>query len=133
MLAVAPIPVLKKTKKAVTLTEVIVGSVILALVFGGLLASFVGVRRYVRRANVRLVSANLARAALNNLYRAVREDEWNERASPLYPANHNNLSDAGVDLTNPIDNIQYTGNYQVTTRAGREYRQVRVNISYPSD
>ena len=64
-------------KKSMTLMEVIVGAIILALVFGGLIAALTGARSYVKRADKRLVSVNLIRAAFDELYPAVRADTWN--------------------------------------------------------
>ena len=60
-------------KKAVTLTEILVGAVILAVTCGGVLAAFAGARTYVARADRRLAAANLARAQLNAFYVDVRQ------------------------------------------------------------
>jgi len=64
-------------RKGVSLTEVVIGSLILAIAFGGLLSTFVAVRKYINRANQRLIANDLASQTLNDLYRAVREDTWN--------------------------------------------------------
>ena len=125
-------------KRTVTLTEVVVASVILALVFGGLFASFIAVRNYVNRANKRLIVINLVRRTFNSLYPAVREDWWNDENMPLY---------AGPACLNPdgewcvynlpdysIDNINYENNdYRVKNIPGKDYREVKVTIHYPQD
>lgn len=124
---------LKLVKKSVTLTECIVGSVILALVFGGLLASFVAARKYVLRANTRLIAVNLGREALNGLYQYVRQDQWDTSGTALYSAstawqNYNVLTNPNIN----IDGIPYGLNtYNVRRVAGQDYREVRVNIIYP--
>ena len=46
-------------RKSVTLIEVIVGAIILASVFAGLIGAFFSVRRYISHDNNRLISANL--------------------------------------------------------------------------
>jgi len=65
-----------KVRKGVTLVEVVVSSLILAIAFGGLLSTFVAVRKYITRANKRLIASDLVSQTLNDLYRAVRSDEW---------------------------------------------------------
>jgi type II secretory pathway pseudopilin PulG len=107
-----------------TLTEVIVGAILLAIIFGGLLASFISVRKYINRANKRLVSANLARGVLNGLYREVNAD-W-DTTGGLTIGPHNNA------LNTTIDSYTYTGNYTVSS-TGNDYRQVTINIIYPAD
>lgn len=124
-------------RKAVTLTEVIVGAVILAAVFAGLLASFVTTRKYINRAHKRLVTVNLARAVLDKLYSEVRQDNWNVSSTPLYAQNTDwhvhQLSELGFTTPLDIDKLKYGGNYEVSQINNRDYRQVRVNITYPSD
>ena len=111
-------------KKALTLIEVMVATVILAVVFGGLLATFIGVRRYVNRANQRLVVANLINLQFSNLYDEVRADNWDT----------GNLQD-GLSvpaLDYHIDNHDYgyeaTSNYQVTDESGSGFQFRRVTI-----
>ncbi len=79
-------------KKTLTLTEVLVSAVILAVVFAGLLATFIGVRRYTKRANKRLVATNLVTYQFSNLYREVRANDWNQATNDLR-----------VDTTNMLD------------------------------
>lgn len=117
-------PVRESFLTAFTLVEVVVGAVIVAATFSGLLATFVGVRRYVNRANQRLVVANLARGTLNDLYKEVRQDTW----------------DSGVlaggytgTITESVYPFNYTGNYTVSNVSGADYRQVTVNIAYQGD
>ncbi|MBU1367788.1 MAG: hypothetical protein KKE55_06850 [Candidatus Omnitrophica bacterium] len=119
-------------KKTITFIEILTGTLILALVFSGLLASFVSVRKYTRRANKRLVSVNLARDVLNRLYSEVREDNWDVAGTPLNatPAFHN-LTEIGFSTNTPtVGIINYSGNYVVAPTA-EDYRQVWANITYP--
>jgi type II secretory pathway pseudopilin PulG len=117
-------------KKTFTLTEIIVGSIILASIFGGLVASFVATRRYVNRANTRLISANLARSVLNGLYNEVRQDTYD--TGGLSVGTHNNVINVS------IDNHQYTGDYEVSSidingdgTPDRDYRRVIITVNYP--
>jgi len=124
-------------KKAFGLTEVLVGAVILAIVFAGLLSSFIGARAYVKRANKRLVAANLIRNVFNSLYKDIRQDRWawDDAAGALRL-----LDAAGAPNTvalpgYTIDDLTYGPNntYNVSAVAGRQYRQVTATVRYPVD
>lgn len=122
-------PVRNKTLTGFTLMEVIVGLIIISLIFGGIVATFVGVKRYVSRATRRVVSTNLDRQFLNSLYRDVRADTWD--AGALSPGTHNAANVV-------IDNFAYgtagtPNSYDVQAVAGRDYRQVTVTVSYPTN
>jgi type II secretory pathway pseudopilin PulG len=108
-------------KKAISLVEIMVASILLAAVLAGLLASFVSVRRYVARANSRLDAANLARGSLNSLSTDVRADTWNTTG---------NLS-AGYTNQNTVvlDGSSYVANYTVID-TGHDFRQVVMNVTY---
>ncbi|MDD5195537.1 MAG: type II secretion system protein [Candidatus Omnitrophica bacterium] len=115
-------------RTAITLPEIIVSAVILALPFGGLLAAFVGARGYVARADRRLTAANLGRAQLNRFYIDVRQDTW-DTGNLAVNATTQNLANAVVG------NITYGRNYVVSTvnnNGPREYRQVTMNVDYPT-
>ena len=126
-----------KKRKSVSLTEILVGAVILALVFGGLLASFLAARGYVTRANKRLVVGNFIRRAFSSLYNAVRADKWEDAGSAIYAADVNwrdhNFNEVNLDLSSALDSVVYQGDYQVRNVAGRDYREARINLQYPSD
>lgn len=112
-------------KKSLTLVEVIVGSFILVLVYAGMLAAFFGVREYMNRANTRIISLNLARQTLNQLYEDVGE-AWNV-AGDLTLGTHNNV------IVVTIDGWQYTGDYDVYNVPGSNCRQVDISVTYPAD
>ena len=120
-------------KKAFTLTEIIVGLVILSIVFGGLLAAFTAARKYVLRANRRLVAANLSRSALERLHKEVREDLWDDilGAYPLQPGGHS----LSLLRNPPLDDVairdiggeEYSGSYDVYATS-HDYREVIATV-----
>ena len=75
-----------RIKKFVTLIEVIVGSVIVATIFGGLFSSFLAAREYIHHSNKRLMVVYIARSILDDLNGKVRQDTWDDVAGPLYAA-----------------------------------------------
>ncbi|MDP8289932.1 MAG: prepilin-type N-terminal cleavage/methylation domain-containing protein [Candidatus Susulua stagnicola] len=116
-------------RKGVTLVEVVVSSLILAIAFGGLLSTFVAVRKYITRANKRLIASDLVSQTLNDLYRAVRSDEWDVGApGGTYPLQ--TTAPGGIN-NYTIDGYNYNGNsYSVSSVAGADYRQVDIIIDY---
>ena len=112
-------------KRAVTLIEVLIGSLILATVFSGLLATFVAARKYVRRSNRRLVTGNLDRAVLGDLSGGVDANTWNANLGPLQTGLHPNA------VNETIEGVNYLGNYTVVNSASGLYREVTVNVTYP--
>lgn len=131
-------------RKAFTLMEIIVSLIILASVFGGLTATFLGVKRYVARASRRLVAVNLGRQVLNALNVYVRADTWVPNTGPLQSSaapgvTHNCVvGEVQVPDSITIDNFTYgdaahPNNYVVRDVAGRQYREVTVTIWYPTN
>ena len=105
---------IKKTKNTptgflsgFTLMEVVVGTLIISLVFGGLIATFLGVKRYVSRATRRVVTTNLDRQTLNSLYKDVRADTWDAGAlsSAAGAGVTHNTTAVGLGTTVTIDNF----------------------------
>lgn len=113
-------------RRGATLTEVIAGAIILSIAFGGLLATFISVRKYVQRANKRLIVTDLLSQTLNDLYRAVRADTWDSGVLRLGSINLSSYT---------IDGLVYQdgaapNNYSVTA-TGDDFRRVNVTINYP--
>ncbi|MDD4182691.1 MAG: prepilin-type N-terminal cleavage/methylation domain-containing protein [Candidatus Omnitrophica bacterium] len=139
----------QRTTKGFTLMEVVVSLIILATVFGGLTATFVGVKRYVSRASRRLTVVNLGKEALNALYIHVRADTWNNAGAALAPGRYSFAAGAITQVPNSIaiDGFTYgdaaaaviddvwpdPNNYTVRTIAGRDYREVTVHVWYPTN
>jgi len=112
-------------RKGVSLVEVVVGAIILAIVFGGLLATFVGVRRYVRRANRRLIVVDLISQTMSDLYRAVREDTWN---TGTLQAGSTNIG--GYTIDSQVYQDGGSPNSYTVANTGADYRRVDVTINY---
>lgn len=100
--------------------EILVATMILAITFGGLLAGFVSVRKYISRANDRLVAANLIRSQLSMIGRDIGG-----------AVSGNVLPDQTIDgkIYTMTQTVTDVGAYP----AVGTYRQVDVTISYPSD
>lgn len=103
--------------------EVVVSLVILAFAFGGVFAAFISVRKYVNRANKRLISMNLARRYLESLYSQVDAEFWDKSSSALSEGSHKTENFF-------IDNYNYTGIYQVSKITNQQYREVKATFIY---
>ncbi|MCF7869875.1 MAG: type II secretion system GspH family protein [Candidatus Omnitrophica bacterium] len=114
----------KNKRKALSLVEILVSAVILAVTVMGLVSVFVSGRRYINRANKRSVAAALVTSFSRDFYRDVRADTWG--SGRLRGGTHN------LDQFN-IDNINYDGEYTVSGVSGRDYREVTITFQYPDD
>ncbi len=95
-------------KSGFTLVEIIVASVIFALVIAGLLSVFVAGTKHIIHARERITSAELAKVFLDPMQMDVRMDTWNQ------PGNDLNLSVPPVPLTaQTVNNRVFSGTYTV--------------------
>lgn len=117
---------LVKARKGTTLAEVIAGAIILAIVFGGLLSTFISVRRYINRANKRLIAINLISRELNDLYPSVDASTWDSGDLRI---GSRNLDSYNIDDQVYQDSAS-PNNLNVRSTTG-QYRQATVTINYP--
>lgn len=117
-----------------TLIEVLVGMIIVALTFGGLVATFTAVNNYISRSGKKLTASNFARSVLGELNNSVKADEWNDSSKPLYP---NDEMNPEYILAFPASFSEYSGSYTVTNGPDidgdtqPDYRIVTVTVNYP--
>ncbi|MBN3039716.1 MAG: type II secretion system protein [Candidatus Omnitrophica bacterium] len=110
-------------KKSFTLVEVLVGAIILAVSFGGLFAAFVAARAYVDHADQRLVSINLARRFLEDLYDGVGADKWDDSSTELGLKTGEALDSYNIDGVNLSNNT-----YDVESVNLHAFRKATVTI-----
>ena len=116
-------------KKGFSLLEVMVGAIILAVMLGGLIATFSFARGYVAHSNRRVVAVNIARNQLNSLYSDVRADEWSDATNPLNPSFPTGAPEAAPPA---LEGVNYTVDYTVTAPGGQDYRIVEMTVSFDS-
>ncbi len=126
-----------KIKKFFTLVEVIVSSVIMAIVFGGMFSSFLVAREYIKHSNKRSILNYVARSIFDDLKSKVRQDTWGDVSGPLYAVNtawtkyslpNYNIDGIAYGAAAPDDNF-----YQVRRVAGRDYRELQITLNYPDE
>jgi Tfp pilus assembly protein PilW len=113
-----------KILSGLTLLEIVVATVILALVLVGLLNVFTVGKRYVLHSRSVMVAAELGRYFLDPLQNDVREDTWNNPTNNLSVKSYN-----GASIS--IQNINFTPQYHVYDvglNSTSPIRKVRVDI-----
>lgn len=70
--------------KGLTLLEILISSLILALLMTGLANIFVAGKKLIMHSRSRMVSGELGKVFLDPLQMAVRQDTWADAANPLY-------------------------------------------------
>jgi len=106
-------------KKSFTFIEIIISSIILAVCMGGLLATFVSVRRAVSKSNRRLAGVNTERKIVEGIFSNVTAND----ANALCPG----------DPASVLDGVTYNYNCNVNPAPAGcpTCRQVNVNVTLP--
>lgn len=108
-------------KRGFTLLEIIIATMLLALVMSGLMGIFIAGKRHVIHSRERMTGSELEKLFLDPLQMAVRQDTWDQ---------------AGNELKTPtvtvqkVNNINYTPQYTVTDVAGTDLRKVKVQVNW---
>jgi len=84
-------------KKAVTILEVIVALVIVAIVIGGLVNVFISSQRWLIHARIRMQGGELGKRYLDPLQMEVRKDQWTAGVSCLTGDGSTNCNTATWD------------------------------------
>ncbi len=117
-----PVEVIKINKKALTLVEILVATVILALVVTGLANVFVSGKRYIKQSRLRMAGGEIGKKFLDPLQSYVRQDTWSTN-----PLGSGAIDQAVEGSTSPA--TTYTANYVVSTVGG--IKKVKVTVSLP--
>ena len=110
-------------KKALSLFEILIAAVILALVITGLIGIFVSGKRSVLHSRARMSAGELGRFFLDPLENRVRQDEWG----------NNCLSNNALCIDQPetLGSITYTAAYSTSDVLGPGGpRRLTVNITW---
>jgi prepilin-type N-terminal cleavage/methylation domain-containing protein len=73
----------RKTKTGLSLVEILIAMLILAIAAAGLFSSFVAANRFVSRSKRRMAAINFSRQISEELYKKVQADTWNISANNL--------------------------------------------------
>jgi Tfp pilus assembly protein PilV len=114
----------KRSFAGLSMLEIIISMMILALVLVGLINVFVVSRGYMSHGRSRTSASQLATVFLDPLQNEVNQSSWDT------PGNLLNVS-TRIGTPVDIDGVIYTPTYEVTNEsAGGFLRRVRVNITW---
>jgi len=123
-------------KKGLTLVEIIVSVLILALVMTGIANIFLAGKRHIGHTRSKIQGAELARLFLAPLQKHVRQDTW-DSTSPLQIGKRDcaNQPECPSQDQRTLDGITYNANYEisnVSVGAGTTLplRKVKVKINW---
>ncbi len=109
-------------KKGFTLLEIIIAMLLLASVMAGLVGVFVAGKRYIIHSRERMAGGEIEKLFIDPLGMDVRQDTWD--ANKLKIA-------TGVSLpAQKVNNVDYTGQYDVNAVAGTDLRRVKVKVNW---
>lgn len=116
----------KKNYSGISMLEIIISMLILALVLVGLINVFVVSRSYIAHSRSRTSASQVAAIFLDPLQNEVDETDWNQSTNCLTATNGWRT---GPSL--PFNGVNYTSTYEVTNEsAGTELRRVRINVTW---
>lgn len=97
--------ILRTNRKGFTLLEILISSIILALVMTGLANLFVAGKKYILHSRSRIQAVELGRLFLSPLQMDVDQSKWGS-----------NCLSAGINCQGPqtVDNIVYTPTYIIS-------------------
>jgi Tfp pilus assembly protein PilV len=117
-----PLKKMKKSRqKALTLMEILVSLVVLALVFLGLLNLFISGRKYLQHSQSRMVGSEFGKASLDPLQMEVRQDTWASNSLGI---------STPVITSQVIDGLTYTATSTVSLVGTTDLRRVQTKISW---
>jgi hypothetical protein len=127
-------PTLICNKRSTTLFEIIVATVIFALVMAGMVSVFVAGKRHVMHSRDRMTSSEMGKLFLDPLQLYVRQDTWgtagnalNEGTTYCNTSGIQNPACPSVASQRKVNSIDYTAQYDVTkVDASREDSPRRV-------
>jgi Tfp pilus assembly protein PilV len=112
------------TSAGISMLEIIVSMLILALVLLGLINVFVVSNSYLAHSRARISASQVGTVFLEPLQNDVRASDWN--------ASSNNLSiQSGVKNITTVNGLDFTPAYEIADDpTGTTLRRVRVNITW---
>ncbi|MCU0665759.1 MAG: hypothetical protein MUF05_01510 [Candidatus Omnitrophica bacterium] len=95
--------------KAMTLLEILIAVLIIAITVGGLVAVFVSSRGFIEHSRSRLQAAQLSKYYIDQLHGFVRQDSWNTASNQLYdgaaPSYSTTFSGVTYNVTSVVDAV----------------------------
>lgn len=129
-------------KTGLTLLEILISTIILALVMTGLANIFIAGKRYILHSRARMTGGELGKLFLDPLQMDVRQDEWNQAENSLNTVTTYCDSDPGhAAEQNPacplaadrlLGGIEYSAKYEISAPflPNSDLRRVKLTLTW---
>jgi prepilin-type N-terminal cleavage/methylation domain-containing protein len=137
-------------KNGFTLVEVVVASILLAIVAAGIFSIIVSSKKIITSSSQRRVAIEVAETVLDNLRRYLGADQWDNDTSPIYTTGgwsswyslHDHTTELSIAVSTVFDASDFDNIYQggwryridpqLTQCAGGEcdYRKAEVEVNW---
>jgi Tfp pilus assembly protein PilV len=125
-------------ERSTTLFEVIVATVIFALVMAGMVSIFVAGKRHVFHARERMTGSEIGKLFVEPLQLAVRQDTWDTSANALNmgitycdsSGSNQNPVCPSVASQRSVNNIVYSAQYEISAVSGTNLRRAKVQVNW---
>ncbi|MBN1912842.1 MAG: type II secretion system protein [Candidatus Omnitrophica bacterium] len=115
-------------RKAFTLLEILVSTVLISMIMFGIMSGFIGIGRYISISRSETVAGQLARFFLGELPQQVRQDNWN---TSCLGGNSSNCSNGETTMDNTVYGVIY--NVTAFNESGGDFAnlsKVELSISW---
>lgn len=118
-------------KKGLTLLEILISTLILALVMTGMVNLFISGKKWILHARSRMTGGELGKSFLDPLQMQVRQDQWGNNC--LSTGTQANCPDQAAGKAQGLDR-DYTAHYTVTPNSPvTNLNKVKVAISWTEE
>lgn len=124
----------RKRNRGLTLIEIIVSTMIFAILVVGLINLFTGGKQLILHARSRMASAELEKRFLDPFHKSVRYDQWDPGSNEYSAGSPLRRHSETPGATVPLDGIDYNSFVTVATPPGfaatDPIRKVRVRVQW---
>jgi prepilin-type N-terminal cleavage/methylation domain-containing protein len=117
-------------KKALTLIEIVVALVILAITIAGLVNLYISGNRWIAHSRSWVAGGELGKHFLDPLQMDVRQDQWDPPNNCLSQDGMNRIGCNTNPWADPSSGITYTPQYDIGPVNATQLRRVTVTISW---
>lgn len=121
-----------------TLIEIIVATVLFALIIVGIVGVFVGGKRQIMHARERVTSAELGKFFIDPMQSSVRQSDWDQAANALKAGTtycdsvggHTQNSACPLSAQRTVNNTEFSSKHEIDNVSGTALRRVKTTISW---
>ena len=113
-------------RKGLTLLEILVSAIIMALVMTGLASVFIAAKRHIQRPRAAMAGGELERYLFSDRQMEVRQDQWGNSTNCL-----SSSPTSGCPSNMTISGVTYNLTWSISGVAGTNLRRARITLTWP--